>query len=126
VQIFFRQGKRGSLVADIRTFSCKKIRIFRNFHTIRRVSQCGHFSDKGGPIFRDFVRTYFMLVIMSSFMSFCRNFLRYIIIIKPLLLLLLLLKCVYNLGEKGKFSSNVWAEQITHTLPAPRVETIDW
>jgi len=30
----------------------------------RELSQCGHFSDKEGSIFRDFVRTPFMLLLL--------------------------------------------------------------
>jgi len=53
--------------ADIRTFWCKKHRIFRNLWFVHMdkgggvLSQCGHFADKGeGSIFRDIVQTSFM------------------------------------------------------------------
>jgi len=57
--------RRGSSGANIRTFWCKKLRIFRNLwcvHTDKGgLSQCRHFSDKGeGSIFNGLVQTSFM------------------------------------------------------------------
>jgi len=64
-----RTRGEGSSVADVRTFWCKKIRIFQNLWNVRMdkregprgVESARSFSDKGGgSIFCDFVRTSFM------------------------------------------------------------------
>jgi len=55
VQTFF--GKRvSSSDVDVRTFLCKKHRIFLNLQCLGtdkekgELSQCGHFADKGGGV----------------------------------------------------------------------------
>jgi len=67
-------GKGGSSGADVRTFWCKKNFGFFEIYGVpertrrRGLSQCGHFVDKerGGSIFRDFMRMSFMYGPLSN------------------------------------------------------------
>jgi len=66
VRTFFGQGgEGGSLDADVRTFWCKTLRIFRNLWCVRTDRGGGRVNadilrTRGGIIFRDFVRAFFM------------------------------------------------------------------
>jgi len=62
VQCGYFADKRGSSVVDVRTFWCKKHRIFRNLWCVL-TDKGGWVSanrEGGGSIFCDFVRTSFM------------------------------------------------------------------
>jgi len=59
----FQTREKGSSDADVRIFSAKSLGIIKIYSVSTRtsgLSQCGHFADRGGVFFRDFVLTSFM------------------------------------------------------------------
>jgi len=62
----FDKEEGGSSDADVRTYWCKKLRIFRNLWCVRTdkkgggLNQCGYFPEKRRINFCDFEWTYFM------------------------------------------------------------------